>query len=170
MKKTLAFALAALLLLLPGCAGQTAGTLDFLRRPARITLKPDGTELSPVVETALTDGGIVPVSLTITAPEALSGITFRFAGDPPAVTAETERLSIPLGEGAGEWLTLWAAAFLFTEDDVLTCDGQTLTAGAAGGRVTLTLSAENGLPTHVELDAGGVTRCAAVVWEPLPGT
>ena len=174
MRKSIALLLLAVLLvwLLPGCTGALEEPFAFLESPARITFRPDGTELSLVVETALTDGKIAPVSLTVAAPESLLGITFRFSGDPVTVTATTEHLSIPLGEGAGAWLLRWGKAFLFTESDVLTdASGEgyrEITASAAGGKVTVRLSAETGLPTHIELDDGEVTLRAAVEWETLP--
>lgn len=173
MKKIFALALAVLLAVsLPGCVGETEESFGFLTKPARITLCPDGTELSLVLETTLADGKIAPQSLTVTAPESLLGITFRFSGDPVTVTATTEHLSIPLSEGAGAWLLRWGKMFLFTETDVLTDEAgeecREITANAAGGKVTVRLSAETGLPTHVELDDGEVTIGAAVKWETLP--
>lgn len=170
MKKISALALAAALVLsLVGCRGGGEDDLAFLRRPARITFRPDGTELSLVLETVLTDGRIAPASLAVTLPETLFGITFRFSGDPVTVTATTEHLSIPLSDGAGAWLLRWGEMFLFSKADVLTDTpgegGREITASAAGGTVTVLLSAETGLPVHVTLDAGGVTLGAAVEWE-----
>ena len=173
MKNFFAFALAVLLVLsLPGCVGEGEEPFGFLTKPARITLCPDGTDLSLVLETTLTDGRVAPLTLTVTAPESLLGITFRFSGDPVTVTATTEHLSIPLSDGAGAWLLRWGKMFLFTEADVLTDEAgeecREITARAAGGEVTVRLSAETGLPTHVELDDGEVTIGASVEWEILP--